>query len=144
MKKPTESVRLESLMYSQSGPAKQDDSKRFCLIEQLERRQTALKVSEVAKMLTTSSTQVYRWAESGKIPAFRLGTMWRFDPRVIATWLREKLTTQRVQFPLHLCLTARTTETARAIPVWDGLFVESDSGCLAVVMQKSFCKVLSA
>jgi len=80
-------------MYSQSGPAKQDDSKRFCLIEQLERHQTALKVSEVAKMLTTSSTQVYRWAESGKIPAFRLGTMWRFDPRVIATWLREKLTT---------------------------------------------------
>jgi excisionase family DNA binding protein len=60
------------------------------LIGLLEKRTTALKASEVARLLSISSTQAYRLAESGRIPCFRVGTAVRFDPSDLAVWLRAR------------------------------------------------------
>jgi excisionase family DNA binding protein len=60
------------------------------LIGLLEKRTTALKASEVARLLSISPTQAYRLAESGRIPCFRVGTAVRFDPSDLAVWLRAR------------------------------------------------------
>jgi excisionase family DNA binding protein len=60
------------------------------LIGLLEKRTTALKASEVARLLSISSTQAYRLAESGRIPCFRIGTAVRFDPSDLVVWLRAR------------------------------------------------------
>jgi excisionase family DNA binding protein len=61
------------------------------LIAELKARKTALKATEVAKLLNISSTQAYRLAEQGRVPCFRVGTALRFDPGHLAAWLKKKL-----------------------------------------------------
>jgi excisionase family DNA binding protein len=46
-----------------------------------------LEVGDVAKMLNVSSITVYRLAKAGKIPARKVGRVWRFNRDVIASWL---------------------------------------------------------
>ena len=36
-------------------------------------------VAEVAEYLKFRRITIYRWARKGKIPAFKIGTDWRFD-----------------------------------------------------------------
>jgi excisionase family DNA binding protein len=67
-----------------------DNSGAGSLIRHLETMVTAMKASDVAKLLSISRTQAYRLAERGKIPCFYVGTSLRFDPGVIALWLKEK------------------------------------------------------
>jgi excisionase family DNA binding protein len=67
-----------------------DNSGEGSLIRHLETRITAMRAGDVAKLLSFSPTQVYRMAETGKLPCFRIGTAVRFDPGIIAKWLREK------------------------------------------------------
>jgi excisionase family DNA binding protein len=56
----------------------------------LDKRATALTVSEVAEILSISERQVYKLASEGVIPSFRIGSSIRFDPSHIAAWLRQK------------------------------------------------------
>lgn len=60
------------------------------IIEQIEERSSALKVSEVAKLLEVTRQHIYSLAAQGVIPCFRIGGSIRFDPHELATWLREK------------------------------------------------------
>ena len=43
--------------------------------------------AEVAKYLGVSERTLYQWAQSGKVPAFKVGSVWRFRRNEIDRWL---------------------------------------------------------
>ncbi|HXW89512.1 MAG TPA: helix-turn-helix domain-containing protein, partial [Terriglobales bacterium] len=61
------------------------------LADSLEKRATALTVSDVASLLNISERQVYKLAADGRIPSFKVGNSIRFDPAAFAAWLRQKV-----------------------------------------------------
>jgi len=46
---------------------------------------------EVADYLALHPLTVHRYAREGKIPAFKIGTDWRFHKKYIEKWIREKV-----------------------------------------------------
>jgi len=46
---------------------------------------------EVAEYLHIHPLTVHKYAREGKIPAFKIGTDWRFHKKYIERWIREKL-----------------------------------------------------
>ena len=58
------------------------------VMEQLRTRGQAMKVREVADLLNLDPT-VVRYANEQKIPAFKVGSRWRFDPHVLVTWIEQ-------------------------------------------------------
>lgn len=58
------------------------------LAEQIESYPHALRAAELAQLLCVSRVSIFKWAKSGRIPSFRVGTCVRFDPRAVAKWLR--------------------------------------------------------
>ncbi len=42
-----------------------------------------LSVEEVAQHLKVSKESIYRWIERGKIPAHRVGRLWRFSAKEV-------------------------------------------------------------
>lgn len=58
------------------------------LIAELETRKSYLKVSEFAKMLSFSVSQIYALIEQGRLPALRIGPTIRLCPRETAKWMR--------------------------------------------------------
>lgn len=61
------------------------------LADSLEKRTTALTVSDVAALLSISERQVYKLAQDGNIPCFKIGGSVRFDPSAFAAWLRQRM-----------------------------------------------------
>jgi PTS system nitrogen regulatory IIA component len=49
--------------------------------------QTLLTIEEVADFLRLSKDTVYRMVQSGKIPASKVGTQWRFRRDEVESWL---------------------------------------------------------
>ena len=47
-----------------------------------------LSVDEIAKHLGISKETVYRWLERGKIPAHRVGRLWKFQASEVDEWVR--------------------------------------------------------
>ncbi|MCX5703770.1 MAG: helix-turn-helix domain-containing protein [Candidatus Omnitrophica bacterium] len=45
---------------------------------------------EVAEYLNIHPLTVHKYAREGKIPAFKIGTDWRFHKKYIERWIREK------------------------------------------------------
>lgn len=52
--------------------------------------ETILTLPEVAAFLKVHPNTVYRLARKGLIPAFKLGTDWRFERRAVEQWMRER------------------------------------------------------
>ena len=50
-----------------------------------------LTAKEVADYLNLHTLTVHRYAREGKIPAFKIGTYWRFHKKYIERWIRQKL-----------------------------------------------------
>jgi excisionase family DNA binding protein len=50
----------------------------------------AFSAPKLATYLGTSRSTIYERASAGLIPHFRIGSIIRFDPAVIAQWLRDK------------------------------------------------------
>lgn len=46
---------------------------------------------EVADYLHLHPLTVHRYAREGKIPAFKIGTDWRFHKKYIERWIHEKV-----------------------------------------------------
>ncbi len=46
---------------------------------------------DVADYLNLHPLTVHRYAREGKIPAFKIGTDWRFHKKYIERWIQEKL-----------------------------------------------------
>lgn len=61
------------------------------LIEMLENRKEALKVSEVAKILGVSQQQVYKMVAAGTMPHFHVQGAIRFCPAEIAAWIKKEI-----------------------------------------------------
>jgi excisionase family DNA binding protein len=51
-----------------------------------------LTAKEVAQYLKVHPLTVHKYAREGKIPAFKIGTDWRFHKHYIDKWIKEKLT----------------------------------------------------
>lgn len=47
-----------------------------------------LSVEEIAAHLGISKETVYRWLEKGRIPAHRVGKLWKFKPTEVDAWVR--------------------------------------------------------
>lgn len=45
---------------------------------------------EVAEYLQIAERTVYQWAQSGKIPSFKIGNVWRFQRSDIDEWIDER------------------------------------------------------
>ena len=45
-----------------------------------------LTVDEVAKRFGVNATTVYRLAQRGKLPAFKVGSQWRFSEARLEAW----------------------------------------------------------
>jgi excisionase family DNA binding protein len=50
----------------------------------------ALKAAELGKIIGFEKSAIYQMAAEGRIPHYRIGPSIRFDPHVIARWLRER------------------------------------------------------
>jgi excisionase family DNA binding protein len=60
------------------------------LADQIEKIGRALTAEELSKLLSVSRVTIFKQAAAGRIPAFRVGTCVRFDPRAVANWLRSQ------------------------------------------------------
>ncbi len=55
-------------------------------------------LQDVALYLQIKERTIYGWAQSGKIPAFKLGNTWRFEREDIDRWIEDrKKETQKFQ-----------------------------------------------
>lgn len=45
-------------------------------------------VEEIAKHLGVSKETIYRWLERQKIPAHRIGKLWKFKPSEVDEWVK--------------------------------------------------------
>jgi excisionase family DNA binding protein len=61
---------------------------RMSLPDRIEGIGRALTADELASMLTVSRITIFKQAKAGRIPSFRIGTCVRFDPKMVAQWLR--------------------------------------------------------
>jgi excisionase family DNA binding protein len=52
--------------------------------------QEVLTVKEVSELLKTHESTIYKMAKDGRIPAFRLGSEWRFLKDLIVHWIAER------------------------------------------------------
>lgn len=48
-----------------------------------------LSVEEIAQYLGISKETVYRWLEKKRIPAHRVGKLWKFKPSEIDDWVKD-------------------------------------------------------
>ena len=48
-----------------------------------------LTVSELAEYFNVNSITIYRLLKTGQLPAFRVGSEWRFTADAIAQWIKE-------------------------------------------------------
>jgi excisionase family DNA binding protein len=46
---------------------------------------------EVARYLSIHPLTVHKYARAGKIPAFKIGTDWRFHKKYLEKWIYQKL-----------------------------------------------------
>jgi len=65
---------------------------RSSLAEQVEQYKRGLTVAELADILGFSRGQVYKLTSAKRLPALKVGTMVRFDPGVVADWIRNRMT----------------------------------------------------
>jgi excisionase family DNA binding protein len=52
-------------------------------------------VSETATYLRMNRMTIYRLAQEGKIPAFKVGGSWRFDRQGIDEWIARQVETRQ-------------------------------------------------
>ena len=62
------------------------------LIQILEARKQALRVSEVAQLLSVTPQHIYKMAANGLLPSLRISGAIRFDPQELVNWLKARNT----------------------------------------------------
>ena len=48
-------------------------------------------IKEVAEYLHVHTATVYKYAQQGKLPAFKIGSDWRFHKEYIDRWIEEQM-----------------------------------------------------
>lgn len=49
-----------------------------------------LTLEQIAEYLQMSTSSIYKMAQTGKIPSYKVGRQWRFKKEEIDKWLRAK------------------------------------------------------
>jgi excisionase family DNA binding protein len=60
------------------------------LPDHLETIDHGMTTTELAAALGVSRSSIYDMAQAGRIPCYRVGTHVRFDPHIVAVWLRAR------------------------------------------------------
>lgn len=60
-------------------------------------RDQLMTVKQVAELLQISTDKVYAMAQSGEMPAIKIGQQWRFDHDAIAAWIKSCSIGHRIQ-----------------------------------------------
>ena len=60
------------------------------LIERLSSIPGAINARQLAEMLHCSEKMLYKQARAGRVPSFRIGSLVRFDPVLVADWLKAR------------------------------------------------------
>jgi nitrogen PTS system EIIA component len=60
-----------------------------------ENEERLLTIEEVAGFLHMNPMTVYAWVREGKIPAFKIGKVWRFRKTDIESWLKSQKYTKQ-------------------------------------------------
>ncbi len=55
------------------------------------KKKEILTTKDVAEYLNIHPLTVHRYAREGKIPAFKIGTDWRFHKKYLEKWIKQKL-----------------------------------------------------
>ena len=53
---------------------------------------TYLSVQDMAKRLGINPTTVYRLAQRGALPGFKVGSQWRFSDEMLQAWVADQVT----------------------------------------------------
>jgi len=53
-------------------------------------REGILTVRELARYLKMKPVTIYKHAQGGKLPAFKVGATWRFKRRTIDSWIADQ------------------------------------------------------
>lgn len=53
------------------------------------KQKKVMTIKEVADYLGVHASTVYKYAQSGTIPAFKIGSDWRFSQKHIDSWIDE-------------------------------------------------------
>ncbi len=56
-----------------------------------------ISVEEVAKRFGLTASTVYRLAQRGAIPAFKIGGQWRFSHDMLESWVADRMTVERLK-----------------------------------------------
>ena len=58
-------------------------------------RKRVMNIKEVANYLGVHTSTIYKHAQGGKIPAFKIGSDWRFSQKHINLWIDEKVNSKK-------------------------------------------------
>ena len=64
--------------------------RKMPLPDYLETIDHGMTTTELAGLLGVSRSSIYDMAQAGRIPCYRVGTHVRFDPHIVAKWLRAR------------------------------------------------------
>ncbi len=64
---------------------------RPSLADSIAKREALLTVEELAGLLNLSTRTVHRLTKAGTLPCMRIGVSVRFEPTLIADWLRQRV-----------------------------------------------------
>ena len=56
-----------------------------------------LTVEDVARHFGVTSTTVYRLAQRGMLPGFKVGNQWRFSVDMLESWVADQVTVERLK-----------------------------------------------
>ena len=56
-----------------------------------------LSIEEVAGRFGVNPTTVYRLAQRGTLPGFKVGGQWRFSPEMLEAWISVQVTIERLR-----------------------------------------------
>ena len=58
-----------------------------------------LSIEDVARCFGVNATTVYRLAQRGKLPAFKVGNQWRFSKAMLDEWVSEQAAAEHTRAP---------------------------------------------
>ncbi|MDP3920202.1 MAG: helix-turn-helix domain-containing protein [Candidatus Omnitrophota bacterium] len=54
-------------------------------------------INDVAKRFGINTKTVYRLAQQGALPGFKVGNQWRFSEEMLKNWVAEQVTNERTK-----------------------------------------------
>lgn len=59
--------------------------------------QPYLSIDDVAKFFGVTPTTIYRLAQKGQLPGFKIGSQWRFSQDMLESWVADRVTVEALK-----------------------------------------------